>query len=487
MALKGKTNEEKIWYFLKSKGLNDYGVSGLIGNLFAESGLNSKNLEGIYEKKLGMTDEEYCIAVDNGIYTNFVKDCAGWGICQWTYHTRKKAFYEFAKSKNKSIGDLETQLEFLMKELSEGYKSVLNTLKTATSILQASNAVLLKYERPADQSITVQNKRASYGQKYYDKYASNSNKEGESTMGYKTCVKGEAIKLSKNFNSTEFDCHGNGCCSQTKVNEKLIEYLQKIRDHFNKPISITSGYRCPSHNSSPSVGGTTGSRHTKGDAADIVVKGVAPAEVAKYAESIGVLGIGLYNTSKDGYFVHIDTRTNKYFWYGQAQEYRTTFGGTSGNTTINNTTGNNSINTSVLDTILNRGDSGIAVKELQEKLIKLGYSCGKLGDDGIFGSATENAVRQFQRKTSGLSVDGIAGYQTLTAIDVAIAALKGGNNLVKITASVLNVRSGAGMNHPVIDIVRKGSIHELLEEKDGWGKLKNPVGYVSLQYCEKIK
>lgn len=171
MSLVGTTNEQKIWNFLKSKGLNDYGVAGLLGNIEAESGLNPKNLENFYERKLGMTDETYCSAVDNGTYTNFVKDCAGWGICQWTYWSRKQNLLNYVKSKNKSIGDLEVQLEFLFKELSEGYPSVLSTLKTATSVLEASNAVLLKFERPADQSVAVQNKRASYGQKYYDKYA----------------------------------------------------------------------------------------------------------------------------------------------------------------------------------------------------------------------------------------------------------------------------------------------------------------------------
>jgi LysM repeat protein len=171
MALNGKSNEERIWNYLKSKGLNDYGCAGLLGNIFAESGLNPKNLENTYERKLGYSDEEYCVAVDNGSYPNFIKDCAGWGICQWTYYTRKQALYEYAKSKNKSIGDLEMQLEFLYKELSESYQSVLKVLKNATSILEASNAVLLKFERPYDQSISAQNKRASYGQNYYNKYA----------------------------------------------------------------------------------------------------------------------------------------------------------------------------------------------------------------------------------------------------------------------------------------------------------------------------
>ena len=171
MGLIGNSNEEKIWNYLKSKNINDFGCAGVMGNIYAESALKSDNLQSTGNKKLNMTDEEYCLVVDNGTYTNFINDAIGWGICQWTYHTRKKALYEFAKSQNKSIGDLSMQLDFLYKELSENYKSVLNVLKTATSVLQASNAVLLKYEKPADQSINAQNRRASYSQKYYDKYA----------------------------------------------------------------------------------------------------------------------------------------------------------------------------------------------------------------------------------------------------------------------------------------------------------------------------
>lgn len=171
MALVGNSNEEKIWNFLKNKGLNDYGCAGCMGNLFAESALNSSNLQNTYERSLGYSDSSYVSAVDNGSYTNFIYDAAGFGLVQWTYWSRKKALLDYAKSRNASIGDLEMQLEFLYKELSESYPAVLMTLKNATSVLEASNAMLLKYERPADQSTSTQNKRASYGQTYYDKYA----------------------------------------------------------------------------------------------------------------------------------------------------------------------------------------------------------------------------------------------------------------------------------------------------------------------------
>lgn len=63
------------------------------------------------------------------------------------------------------------QLAFLMQELSSGYKAVLNILKTATSVRAASDAVLLQFERPADQSEAAKSRRAGFGQKYFDKYA----------------------------------------------------------------------------------------------------------------------------------------------------------------------------------------------------------------------------------------------------------------------------------------------------------------------------
>lgn len=163
-------NPSTIWNYFKGKGLNDFAVAGIMGNIYAESGFKPTNLQNTYEKKLGYTDDTYTAAVDNGSYGNFVKDSAGYGLAQWTYWSRKQALLEYARSVGKSIGDLSMQLDFMWKEM-QGYKSMMTTLNSATSVLEASNAVLLQYERPADQSESAQNKRAGYGQTYYDKYA----------------------------------------------------------------------------------------------------------------------------------------------------------------------------------------------------------------------------------------------------------------------------------------------------------------------------
>ena len=237
-------------------------------------------------------------------------------------------------------------------------------------------------------------------------------------MAIKTYKKTEKTKLSNNFYASEFACHGDGCCSTIKIDSDLVTYLQKIRDHFGKPITITSGYRCATHNKN--IGGASASYHTKGQAADIVVDGIAPAEVAKYAESIGVKGIGLYETAKDGYFVHIDTRTAKSFWYGQAQAYRSTFGGAVSSYTktqfikdvqkaigaaVDGIAGDKTLGKTV--TISAKFNASHAVvKPVQKRLIALGYD--EVGDaDGVAGSMFTAALAHFQQD-NGCTPTGLA-------------------------------------------------------------------------------
>lgn len=161
----------QIWEYLKSCGFNDFGTAGLMGNLYAESGLKSNNLQNNYEAKLGMNDEEYVAAVDSASYDNFVHDSAGFGLAQWTYWSRKQNLLNYAHLHNVSIADAPMQCEFLVKELKESYKSTYNCLTNAGSVKEASDAVLLKFERPADQSEKNCERRASYGMSFYNKFA----------------------------------------------------------------------------------------------------------------------------------------------------------------------------------------------------------------------------------------------------------------------------------------------------------------------------
>ncbi len=125
--------------------------------------------------------------------------------------------------------------------------------------------------------------------------------------------------LSKNFKVSEFACSDGS--DTILIDSELVTIIQNIRDHFATSVSINSAYRTPSWNEK--VGGVKNSYHTMGMAADIHVSGVAPSEVAKYAETIGVRGVGLYST-----FVHVDSRQYKYYWQGSGSVTVSTHGGT---------------------------------------------------------------------------------------------------------------------------------------------------------------
>lgn len=166
--IKEEDRPRYIWNYLYGRIQNPYGVAGLMGNLRAESNLNPKNMQNSYEKKLGMNDESYTKCTDNGSYKHFCTDKVGYGLAQWTSDGRKAALYNSRGTR--SIGDLDMQLEFLWKELSTSYKGVLNGLKVADSVREASDLVLTKFERPKDQSVAVQVKRASYGEAFYNMF-----------------------------------------------------------------------------------------------------------------------------------------------------------------------------------------------------------------------------------------------------------------------------------------------------------------------------
>ena len=260
-------------------------------------------------------------------------------------------------------------------------------------------------------------------------------------MAVKTYTKTAVIQLTEHFNSREFRCGlSRPCsCTTTLIDSDLLDILERIHKRCSETlgrtvtITITSGYRCPSYNRS--VGGATGSYHSKGMAADIVVSGFLPRQVAAIAESLGVLGIGLYETDSDGHFVHVDSRKTKSFWYGQAQAYRSTFGGAATASTVKPSTGTTADNSYTLrqfitdvqkacgaavdgvagpDTLAHtvtisasKNISHPVVLAVQKRLAALGYS--QVGTaDGVAGSKFTAALKAFQAKAGCKYQDGEA-------------------------------------------------------------------------------
>lgn len=193
-------------------------------------------------------------------------------------------------------------------------------------------------------------------------------------------------RLSANFRVREFACKC-GRCKQVLIDDALVAQLQAIRDHFKAAVNINSGYRCREQNEK--VGGDPNSSHMQGMAADIVVKGVHPKEVAKYAESIGVQRIGLYDS-----FVHIGSGSKRLFWVNKNTNQVESFGAVQ--------------SFSIELPVLRRGSRGDGVKALQANLRGMDYD---ICVDGSFGPATETAVKAYQKKCN-LPTHGIVDQVT---------------------------------------------------------------------------
>lgn len=227
----GNVNSEKAWTGLKSFGLPDYAIAGIMGNLQAESGIQPNNLQNSWNTKLGMTDDEYTKAVDDGSRTRdqFIttKSDGGYGLAQWTSSGRKAGLYDLAKSRNTSIADMGTQLDYLYNELEGSYKkNVLDPMKNAKSVAEASKIFLQKFEAPAtkDEQSTI-DLRASYAQNWYDMYHDK----------YGTGKKANEL----NF----FQSYGTGDGNVSALNDKIRKYNNVItssRYETTDPVDTTT-------------------------------------------------------------------------------------------------------------------------------------------------------------------------------------------------------------------------------------------------------
>lgn len=123
---------------------------------------------------------------------------------------------------------------------------------------------------------------------------------------------------SKYFTIKEFKCKCGNCEMPANMPpQKLIDLLENIREHFNKPLIINSGYRCPTHNKK--IGGASKSRHIVGDAVDFIIKDVRTKDVMKYViskydkEPFGI-AISVNTSSEYKGFIHLDVRGYRARW-----------------------------------------------------------------------------------------------------------------------------------------------------------------------------
>ncbi len=136
---------EKMYKKFRAAGLTAAGACGLLGNLMAESSL----VPNIAQRGMtSLSDEAYTTKFDK-FPDSCIRDNVGYGLAQWTFWSRKQALWSFAHSRGKSVGDMDMQLDFILKELEEDYPGLLDFLCRTEDMYTAAERVCTEYERPA--------------------------------------------------------------------------------------------------------------------------------------------------------------------------------------------------------------------------------------------------------------------------------------------------------------------------------------------------
>ena len=557
-------DEKVMWNFFKSQGMNDYGVAGLMGNLYAESGLRPCNLQNSYEKSLGMSDAQYTAAVDAGSYTNFVTDKAGYGLAQWTYWSLKEDMLEYFQEKEKSIGDGQTQMEFLVYQLSTGYKAVWNALVNAKSVREASDAVLLKFERPADQSEAAQIKRAGFGQTYYDKYAkeevkvevpkveggngkmkySDSNKPLVCMQTQSTCYKG----------TSEMTVKGVLWHSTGANNSSLKRYIQPsdvrpAEDTYSKSewlkilgknqynndwnhIDRQAGLNCwigkladgtvttvqtmPWNWKPWGCGsGSKGSCNSGWIQFEICEDGLTDKayfeKVYKEACEITAYLCKMFNIDPKGTVTHNGVKVPTILCHqdsyklglgsnhGDVLHWFPKFGKSMADARNDVATLMGAAEAPVAPSKPTEPSKPSVIEPVEEETIKKGdkvkllpdtkYTSGKSIPDWVF----DKVLYARELRSDGTCVfstlavgpiTGVVYTKDLIPYDASMPTFK--SYIVRITADVLNVRAGAGTGYQIKTQVKKNELYTIVDEKDGWGKLKSGAGWIHLGYTKKV-
>lgn len=145
-----KTKE--IYDILRSGGLSHAGALGMIGNMMAEAGPSLPS--NIAQRgKTSLSDADYTRMADAG-QIDFVHDAVGYGLCQWTYWSRKQGLLNYARQNGASVGDGVIQCEFCLRELREEYGGIYGVLCNSTSIDDCADVVCTQFECPAVNNLT---------------------------------------------------------------------------------------------------------------------------------------------------------------------------------------------------------------------------------------------------------------------------------------------------------------------------------------------
>ena len=436
------------WYV--KHGLSEAGAAGMTANICVESAYNSKNLQNSYEKKLGMSDEEYTRAVDSGKYsaTKFQTDRAGYGFCQWTSAGRKKNLLAYAKEKKVSIGDPTMQLEFSLKEMSKALKE---SLQKATDPYDASVLIMLKFERPANQTAANQKVRGNKGKEVY-KQCTSTNKitttkkedDGKLEIIKHYLTKNRCYKKAAKMTPKGIVVHSTGC-----NNKNVTRYV----DMPSLGTVSSNHWNSSSTNLSKCVHAIIGWSSTK---KKVVVVNTLPYSYKPWGCASGKNGS--YNNSHIQFEICEDAgKASDPAYFNEAYKAAVDY-------------------CAYLCKLYKLDVSTIVShKEAHEK----GYASNH-GDADSYFKVFGKTMNQFRKDVTAAMGTATKTSTTTTApgvpYKVKVPKLKDG----------LNVRKGPGTDYDVVMTIDDAGTYTIIEEKSGWGRLKSKVGWISLKYTKKV-
>ena len=500
-------NAKAIWDRLYAAIQNPYGVAGVMGNYYAESALRSNNLQNTYEKKMGMTDEQYTAAVDNGSYTNFIHDSAGYGLFQATYWSIKESLLKFAQEKGVSISDWQMQVDWFLQAMKNEYKAIWTVLTTARTVREASDAVLLKFERPADQSEAVQVKRAGYGQTYFDKYAASTltttPTEGPVTLSatHAKYINSTSIHYISNSGSDE-----NGNYTGGQAGDQTGKEWQ-MRSWYNRPWSCV--LRFPDQKVAlkiaqlaidaalnDKVGYDQSQNRTY--LSQLKTVGWEPSKITVACEADCSAGV-CANITAAGYLLGIPALQKHTGTYtGNMRSALTKAGFTLLTDSKYLTSGDYLLPGDIL---LNDGHHTATNVTIGSK-VKGDWK--PTGSTPAAPTPTPTTTKYYRvRKTWANKASQIGAFTVLQNAKNCVDANPGyaafddnGNQvypavvfspyLVRVSIDDLNIRTGPGTDYSRTGEYTGKGVFTIVQEQDGWGKLKSGAGWISLAYTTKL-
>ena len=444
------TIQEHMHRRFREAGMTIAGACALLAQIQHESAFRANNAED----SKGVDDQVYTARVDNGQITKqqFMHDSIGYGYAQWTYYFRKGLMWDYFKARKKSISDSETQIDFLIWEMKAYFQNQWKLVTTSNNLKDCTWELLDKWENPAEKTNNM-NRRFLSAQKFYEQFK-------DLTIGeVRKMTVQDAINKALNCARAEIGYHeksSNASLDDKTANSgsgnwtKYARELDALGNFYNggkngyawcdvfydwvlvKCFGADVGRRMIFQPLRSAGAGClysaqyykqNGAWHTSNpQPGDQIFFSYAPGEYS-HTGMVESIQNGIVTTIEGNTSDMVARRTypissGNIIGYGRPNWNLAT--GIDSGTDLDDDPVDVS-SPAPTDRILKRDMFGDDVRELQEKLLKLGYDIGPDGADGDFGGNTYKAVVAFQTEHGLSPIDGEVGPDTRAAMEKAFS------------------------------------------------------------------